>query len=300
MRISNDSIELNLVVDGPRDASPVLMLHGITMSAATWDFVIPTLSEDYRVFRLDFRGHGDSDRAPGHYGMGSYVADAVAAVEQGVGAPCVVVGHSLGGVTAAALAQQRPDLVRAVLLEDPAIFGADVVDSDAATPSDALADNSLLDVFRLIYTSTPKLQEAGVSTDDLAVLLAASPSPSGPPAGDVYFDDTFVAWAASQLKLDVEVLAPIIDPTAMDPTVFLSGAFDITRPIEVPGVALAGDPAKPDTVLRPAAIDALGGTSPDVKVETMAGVGHMIHDDRTSRDRFVSVLTSLLGEHAAN
>ena len=87
----------------------------------------------HSVLRLDFRGHGDSDRAPGAYGMPEYVSDAVAVCEQLAQRPCVVVGHSLGGATAAALAQQRPDLVRAVVLEDAPLF-----------LNDGLGENSLL------------------------------------------------------------------------------------------------------------------------------------------------------------
>lgn len=87
----------------------------------------------HSVLRLDFRGHGDSDRAPGAYGMPEYVSDAVAVCEQLAQRPCVVVGHSLGGATAAALAQQRPDLVRAVVLEDAPLF-----------LNDGFGENSLL------------------------------------------------------------------------------------------------------------------------------------------------------------
>ena len=39
---------------------------------------MPQLAERFRVLRLDFRGHGDSDRAPGEYSPAGYVSDAVA------------------------------------------------------------------------------------------------------------------------------------------------------------------------------------------------------------------------------
>lgn len=297
MRISNGSIELNLTVDGPDDAPPVLMLHGITMSTATWDCVMPALSDAYRVYRLDFRGHGDSDRAPGAYTMGAYVTDAIAAVEDGVGRPCVVVGHSLGGVTAAGLAQQRPELVRAVLLEDPAIFAPPA--EPTAGAADALEGNALLEVFTLMHDAIPQLQAAGISVADLAAMLAAGPSPSGPPAGELYFEDTFEAWARSQLKLDAGVLAPIVDASGVDPTEFVAGGFDPAMSITVPGLVLAGDPALPDTVLRQDAIDILATTSPDLRVEIVDGVGHMIHDDRASRAAFTDSLVTLLADHAA-
>lgn len=296
VRITNGPIELNLAIDGPDDAPPVLLLHGITMSTATWDFLVPEL-RGQRVFRLDFRGHGDSDRADGTYTFGSYVTDAVAAIEQGVGQPCVVVGHSLGGVTAAGLAQQRPDLVKALVLEDPAIFPPPA-DPGAATAADAMEGNALLALFTMMYEAIPQVQAAGMAVDDLAAVLAAGPSTSGPPAAELYCEDTFDGWARSQLKLDVEVLRPVVDPTSVDAADFVAGGFDLSAPIAVPGVALAGDPAQPDTVLRSDAIDVLAATSPDLRVEIVDGVGHMIHDDRTSRRRFIDTVTKVLADHA--
>ncbi|MEJ8643650.1 alpha/beta fold hydrolase [Streptomyces sp. MS1.HAVA.3] len=79
----------------------------------------------WRVIALDQRGHGESDRA-GEYTRDGYVADAAAVLEHvGLG-PAVVLGHSLGGVNAYQLAARRPELVRAVVVED---IGA-VVDGD--------------------------------------------------------------------------------------------------------------------------------------------------------------------------
>ena len=127
------------------------MLHGITMSGRTWEWVVADLADRYRVIRLDFRGHGRSDRAPGAYQPADYLSDAVATIEQVAGGPCFVVGHSLGGMTAAALTQQRPDLVRGAVLEDPPL----------GSPARTLDDNSLLDGFALMRESVPRLQGSG-------------------------------------------------------------------------------------------------------------------------------------------
>lgn len=301
MRIANGDIELHVEVDGPEDAPPVLFLHGITMSTATWDFLVDDVAADHRVVRLDFRGHGRSDRAPGTYGFGGYASDALAAIETVIGGPCVVVGHSLGGVTGAAVAQQRPDLVRAILLEDPAIFAPPKAKSDvgaADAVSEGMAENSLLELFTLMFESVPKLQASGLSAAALAEILGEGPSPAGPKAKELYHEDTMLAWAASNLALDVDVLRPVVDPSSMDPVAFTAGGFDSATPISVPGVILAGDPALPDTVLRAGAIELLTTLAPDVRVEVVEGVGHMIHDDRASRGQFVTTLRQVLTSHA--
>ena len=64
MEIRNADITLHVEVDGDDDAPPVVMLHGITMSGRTWDWVVADLADRFRVIRLDFRGHGRSGRAP--------------------------------------------------------------------------------------------------------------------------------------------------------------------------------------------------------------------------------------------
>ncbi|MCU1502737.1 MAG: alpha/beta hydrolase fold [Ilumatobacteraceae bacterium] len=92
---------------GPEAAPPVVLIHGITESRATWQPVIDVLQRDHRVLAVDLRGHGES-AAGDAYAPLDYahdVADTVAAV--GLVDP-LVVGHSLGGVVATAYALVGP------------------------------------------------------------------------------------------------------------------------------------------------------------------------------------------------
>ncbi|MCX4691978.1 alpha/beta hydrolase [Streptomyces sp. NBC_01408] len=97
--------------------APLLALHGHFQDGRTFERLAREVGPRWRVITLDQRGHGESDRA-GEYTREGYVADAAAVLEQlGLG-PAVVLGHGLGGVTAYQLAARRPDLVRAVVVED--------------------------------------------------------------------------------------------------------------------------------------------------------------------------------------
>ncbi len=81
---------------------PVVLVHGITESAASWDPVTAQLASDHRVITLDLRGHGESGDAD-TYDLAAMAGD-VAAVVAAAGAERPhLVGHSLGGavVTAA-------------------------------------------------------------------------------------------------------------------------------------------------------------------------------------------------------
>ena len=202
MEILNGDLTLNVAVDGDADAPPVLLLHGITASVRTWEWMVPHLVDRYRVLRLDFRGHGRSGRAPGTYGWEGYVSDAAAACREVAGAPCAIIGHSLGGGTAAALAQLHPDLPRGVLLEDPPLS----VTRD-------LEDNSLLDAFRLMRESIPRIQAEGVPADVVAQILAQAPSAAGPTFGEMLHPDALAAMAAGMLELDATVLDPELEGT---------------------------------------------------------------------------------------
>lgn len=280
-------VVLHHASDGDPGAPPVLLLHGITSSAATWAWIVPHLVAEHRVVRLDLRGHGRSGRTPGAYRFPDYVADATAVCEEVLGAPAVVVGHSLGGGTAAALAQTRPDLVRGVVLEDPAIMPGSASGPASGTAGPTLAGNSLLDGFRVMRESIPRLQAGGIAVADLAGLLRGAPSPSGPPFGELLRDDALEAMAEAMLQVDATVLDPVFDGTH-------APVFDPERELPVPGIVLAGDPALPDTLVRAADVDRLAAHSPQVEVRVLSGVGHLVHDSRTHRSALVDAVTDLL------
>ena len=109
---------------GLRDGPPLLFLHGLSGSSSTYDEVRTSVDTTYRVFTLDFRGHGGSDRAPGTYQLPNYAADVSAFIEW-IGRPVALAGHSLGGAVATFLAGSRPDLIAVALLEDPPLYHGD-------------------------------------------------------------------------------------------------------------------------------------------------------------------------------
>ena len=110
---------LNVAI-GPESGAPLLLLHGVSRRWTDWSVLLPALTARWTVHALDFRGHGRSDRAaPDGYHVRDYAADVVDYLRQAVGRPSAVVGHSLGGIVAACVAADAPDLVLGVVLEDP-------------------------------------------------------------------------------------------------------------------------------------------------------------------------------------
>lgn len=100
------------------DAPPVVtFLHGAGLNAHTWDTTLLHLGVP--ALALDLAGHGDSSWREDAAYVGRVLApDVAAALEAWTDRPQVVVGQSLGGLTAAALAASRPDLVAQVVIVD--------------------------------------------------------------------------------------------------------------------------------------------------------------------------------------
>ena len=94
---------ISLVADvwGDERAWPVLLMHGGGQTRHAWGNTARTLAESgWRAIALDLRGHGDSDWAQnGDYSFTSFGADCIAVADQ-LGRPPVLVGASLGGVSA--------------------------------------------------------------------------------------------------------------------------------------------------------------------------------------------------------
>lgn len=86
---------------GPVDGEPVLLIHGIGQTRGTWNRVAPLIAEQgFRVISIDLRGHGDSSWSPeGDYSLDAFAADVHAVIADLGGAP-LVVGASLGGLSA--------------------------------------------------------------------------------------------------------------------------------------------------------------------------------------------------------
>ena len=116
-------LDLNLVVGTDNGRPPLLLLPGLNDPWFSYGPVLAPLSEHFRVYVPDWRGHGPSERDPGKgYQVRHYAMDAAAILEQQIGRPAIVAGNSLGALVAAHLAAELPDLVRGVVLEDGPFF----------------------------------------------------------------------------------------------------------------------------------------------------------------------------------
>jgi pimeloyl-ACP methyl ester carboxylesterase len=115
--LSLEDGEIYVRQDGPRDAPALLLIHGNASSARWWDGLVPILTRSHRVLRIDLLGYGRSAKpADRSYALPDQARRVGVAMDRLGVERVVVVGHSSGGAAATALAEQRPDLVAALVL----------------------------------------------------------------------------------------------------------------------------------------------------------------------------------------
>jgi len=102
---------------GPEDGPVLLLLHGYTDSSLSFRRLIECLPHNLRLIVPDQRGHGGSDKNLNSHRRRDFAADALALLDHlGISRQVVVVGHSLGTLTALRLAVEHPQRVAGLVL----------------------------------------------------------------------------------------------------------------------------------------------------------------------------------------
>ena len=110
--------DLQVVDHGPRGGSPIVLIHCFSCAINWWDGVMPLLDKAHRVIAVDLLGHGGSSKPDSGYPIPDQ-ADLVAQALSRLGVRrATVVGHSLGGGVAVAVAEQSPELVAKLVIID--------------------------------------------------------------------------------------------------------------------------------------------------------------------------------------
>lgn len=108
--------DLHAVVQGPREGAPIVLLHGYACSTRWWEPVAGRLARDDRVIALDLVGHGSSEKPREGYAMEQQAQQVSRALDRlGVEKP-LIVGHSMGGDVATALAESAPREVAGIVI----------------------------------------------------------------------------------------------------------------------------------------------------------------------------------------
>ncbi len=261
--VTGDRVGIHLFDLKSTGTDDVLMLHGVGRTGRTFSSIATMLPERFRVRAVDFRGHGQSERAGDRYRIADYIQDAVAALEF-IGRPTVVYGHSLGSLVAAAVASRRPSLVSGVVLEDPPSPGfwaqlANTVYLPTFAAMHRWAGRTDLSVSEVAQGFGSEVVKTYADGRVLRVADVRDP-----------INLRFAGWSLRQL--DPNVMAAILEerwPLGFD--------FDeVFRSIPCPALLLRGDVAKGGMLPE---VDAAELTKmiPDLTRMDFPNAGHLLH-----------------------
>lgn len=155
-----EGLALHVLVRGPPAASVnVVLLHGWLDHCHGFDWLAEQFPPAWRVFALDFRGHGESEPLPkgASHQFTDHVADVEALVRHFSLTAFHLVGHSLGGSVSIAYCAARPERVKSLtLIESLGTSGGDAARSVERIKD--YVDGLLKPVRRRVYAS---VEEAG-------------------------------------------------------------------------------------------------------------------------------------------
>jgi pimeloyl-ACP methyl ester carboxylesterase len=124
LTVGSDGPRLHLVDWGNphvEDKPTILFLHGVGLTARTWDLVCLGLRRDFHCLALDQRGHGDSEwSGDGDYGTEALCADVRDLVKELELDQFILVGHSMGGMVALSYAAAEAATLRGLVMVDSA------------------------------------------------------------------------------------------------------------------------------------------------------------------------------------
>jgi pimeloyl-ACP methyl ester carboxylesterase len=100
-----DGGDVQVVDRGPRDGSPIVLLHCYTCAIDWWDPMMPLLERRHRVVAIDMLGFGGAEKPGSGYSMTDQAALVDEALSRLEVEDATVVGHSMGGTVATALSE---------------------------------------------------------------------------------------------------------------------------------------------------------------------------------------------------
>jgi pimeloyl-ACP methyl ester carboxylesterase len=127
------SVDLQVVDESASDpdarGAPIVLLHCYACSLRWWDGIAPELAREHRVIRIDLIGHGGSAKPSSEYTIGDQAAAVAEALNRLEVEGATLVGHSLGGIVAVAVAESSSELVDRV-----AVLGTGPSEGTATLP----------------------------------------------------------------------------------------------------------------------------------------------------------------------
>lgn len=262
----------------PHTKPPVVFLHGLLGSGTNFRSIAlaPSVRAGRRVLAVDLRNHGKSPHVAGPTTLEAMADDVIAAADAALGGqPYNLVGHSLGGKTAALVALRAPSSLAQLVVMDIAPVPYELGDAQWGAVTRVVRAAAGLDPAR--FRSRGDIDRA------LAVDVPDAGMRSFVGQNLVLRPDGSYAW-----RINLPALLASLPAFASFPPPPPGGPYAPAPGL--PAVFIAGERSR--YILPDAHGPAVRAFFPQAAFHTVAGAGHWIHADKPAE--FTALLAGLL------
>ncbi|RBL89859.1 alpha/beta fold hydrolase [Chitinophaga flava] len=238
------------------DKPPLILLHGLMTNGLCWTGLAHALEEEYDVIMPDARGHGSSSTPDHGYRYEDHANDVAGLIKTLRLPPPLLLGHSMGGMTAAVVASRKPNLLAGLVLADPTFLNPavqrEVRDSDVADQHRKVLNMSLEQIIAEARTRHTK----------------RSP-------------ETIELFARARLQTSMAAFDVLTPPNPDYRQLVIN--------IDIPGLLVFGDRG----VVSAAVAEELQRVNSRLQIEQIMEAGHSVHMDQP--ERFAAIVKKFLG-----
>jgi N-formylmaleamate deformylase len=233
----------------------LVLLHGLTANGMCWKGLAHALEKEYDIIMPDARGHGESSVPDHGYRYEDQANDVIGLINSLRLPPPVLLGHSMGGMTAAVVASRSPKLLRGLILADPTFLSLkvqrEVRDSDVADQHRRILNTSFAEVVAEARMKHPDRSSA-----------------------------TLELIARARLQTSMAAFDVLTPPNP--------DYKQLVGEIEVPSLLVLGDKG----VVSPVVAKELQGLNPGIQVNQIPEAGHGLHYDQP--ESFAAVVRAFM------
>ena len=245
----------------PLSRAPIIILHGIFGTSDNWQTFGKRLSEDYEIFLVDLRNHGNSPHSE-TFDYPSMADDLHEFIEQHALVEPVILGHSMGGKVAMFYATQHPEGFGKLIVVDIAPRAYPVHHQAVLEALGAVAIDEITDRDEAEAQMKPHVAERGVRQFLMKNLKRT--------------DQNSFEW-----KLNLPVIRDNIENVGV--------AVDYSNPVEKPVLFIRGDQSD---YIQEDDEPLIKKIFPQAQIKMIEGAGHWVHAEQP--DTLYEVVTDFL------
>jgi pimeloyl-ACP methyl ester carboxylesterase len=271
-KVRGDGLQINVAIWEGK-GKPILCVHGITANCRCWDVLAAELAPEHRVFAMDLRGRGQSDKPQSGYSLEHHMRDIVCLMDALGLEQTVLMGHSLGAFISLAFGAQYPDRVDRLILVDGA---------------GKLSQEQFDHVFAAIKPALDRLGKVFPSADDYINLMKSSPfiHPWSPAIEEYYLYELENVESGVRCNIDpAHIKEESVNVRKFEPDMFYSKAHSNVMILK----ATEGLVSQDDLLLPEPVVDRMVNEIPHAKRFDVESVNHygVVFQPHPKRDRAI-------------